>query len=171
MVEPADVRDRPELELQVRSPHAIGDQLGSGSHALSITRQGKVIALLRKPRTLELVVSKLGPRGGCVLGAVARGHHPKGRSQISWNLHVPGHLLTPGTYMGELVTVLPRGATSDGPAVMFKLYYPQRTDPRCSHQPARSRLPPAAAAKTGNGPVSSVDHQGNTTGGPMRTLP
>ncbi|MBV9364863.1 MAG: hypothetical protein JO286_20590 [Solirubrobacterales bacterium] len=96
----------------------------SGPHALSITRQGKVIALLRKPRTLELLVSKLGPRGGRLLGAVALGSHPKGRSQIDWNLHVAGRRLAAGTYMAELVTVLAGGATSDGPAVTFKLDYP-----------------------------------------------
>ena len=96
----------------------------SGPHALTITRQGKVIALLRKPRTLELLVSKLGPRGGRLLGAVVLGHHPKGRSQIDWNLHVAGHRLAGGTYTAELVAALPRGATSDGPAVTFKLDFP-----------------------------------------------
>jgi hypothetical protein len=96
----------------------------SGPLALSMTRQGKVIALLRKPRTLALLVSKLGPRGGRLLGAVAVGHHPKGRSQIDWNLGVAGHRLAPGTYMAELVTSLPRGETSDGPAVTFKLDSP-----------------------------------------------
>jgi hypothetical protein len=93
----------------------------SGPHALSLTRHGQVLALLRKPRTLELLVFKLGPRGGRLLGAVALGDHPKGRSQIGWNLRVAGRPLAAGTYTAELVAVLPRGATSNGPAVTFKL--------------------------------------------------
>ena len=97
---------------------------GSGPHALSLTRRGKVIAVLRKPRTLALLVSKLDPRGGRLLGAVALGHHPKGRSQIDWNLQVAGRRLAAGTYMAELVTVLAGGATSDGPSVTFKLESP-----------------------------------------------
>ena len=96
----------------------------SGPHALSLTRHGEVLALLRKPRTLELLVFKLGPRGGRLLGAVALGQHPRGRSQIGWNLVVAGRRLAAGTYTAELVAVLPRGATSDGPAVTFKLDSP-----------------------------------------------
>ncbi len=96
----------------------------SGPHALSITRRGEVLALLRRPRTLELLVFRLGRRGGRLLGAVALGPHLKGRSQIRWNLHVAGHRLAGGTYMAELVAALPGGASSDGPAVTFKLEYP-----------------------------------------------
>ena len=97
---------------------------GSGPHALSLTRHGAVLALLRKPRTLELLVFKLGPRGGRLLGAVALGDHRKGRSQIGWNLRVAGRRLAAGTYMAQLVAVLAGGATSDGPGVTFKLNYP-----------------------------------------------
>jgi hypothetical protein len=89
-----------------------------------LTRQGEVLALLRKPRTLELLVFKVGSRGGRPLGAVTLGQHPRGRSLIAWNLHVAGHRLTPGTYMAELVTLLAGGAISDGPSVSFKLDSP-----------------------------------------------
>ena len=54
---------------------------GSGPHGLSLTRRGEVLALLRKPHELELLVFKLGRRGR-LLGAVALGHHTKGRSLI-----------------------------------------------------------------------------------------
>ncbi|MBV9714839.1 MAG: hypothetical protein JOZ64_05635 [Solirubrobacterales bacterium] len=95
----------------------------SGPHALSITRRGEVLALLRRPRTLELLVFRLGRRGGRLLGAVALGHHRKGRSRIRWNLHLAGHRLAAGTYMAELVAALPHGTTT-GPAVTFNLPYP-----------------------------------------------
>ena len=100
-------------------------ELGTGSspHGLSLTRNGEVLALLRKPRTIALLVFKLG-RHGRLLGAVPLGRHPKGRSQIDWNVRVAGHRLAPGTYMAELVAALPRGATTDGPNVTFTLTYP-----------------------------------------------
>lgn len=94
-----------------------------GPHALSLTRRGQVLALLRKPRNLELLVFRLG-RHGRLLGAVGLGHHPKGRSLIRWNMRVAGRRLAAGTYMAELVAARGRGATSDGPSVTFKLTYP-----------------------------------------------
>jgi hypothetical protein len=96
---------------------------GPGPHALSLTRRGHVLALLRKPRNLELLVFRLG-RHGRLLGAVGLGHHPKGRSLIRWNMRVTGRRLAAGTYTAELVAALGRGAASDGPSVTFKLTYP-----------------------------------------------
>lgn len=96
---------------------------GSGPHGLSLTRHGQVLALLRKPRNLELLVFKLG-RHGRLLGVVALGQHRKGRSLIRWNMRVAGRRLAAGTYMAELVAALGRGATSDGPSVTFKLTFP-----------------------------------------------
>jgi hypothetical protein len=46
-------------------------------HALSLTSRGTVLALLRKPRTLELLVFQRG-RHGHLLGPVALGSHPAG---------------------------------------------------------------------------------------------
>jgi hypothetical protein len=93
---------------------------GSSPHALSLTGHGDVLALLRNPRTIELLVFKLGPREH-LLGAVPLGHHPKGRSLIHWNLHVAGQRLAPGSYLAELVAALGHGATSAGPIVKFTL--------------------------------------------------
>ncbi len=94
-------------------------------HGLSLTRRGDVLALLRKPRTLELFVFKLGLRGR-LLDAVALGHHPVGRSRISWDLRVGGHRLRVGRYIAELVAVFGHGATSDGPSVTFRLTHDGR---------------------------------------------
>ncbi|MBV9197835.1 MAG: hypothetical protein JO168_27175 [Solirubrobacterales bacterium] len=97
---------------------------GAGSpHALSLTRRGDVLALLRKPRRLELLVVEHGRRHG-LLGAVPLGRHPKGRSLIAWNLRVGGRRLGAGTYTAELVSMLADGATSAGPSVTFALDFP-----------------------------------------------
>jgi hypothetical protein len=90
-------------------------------HGFSLTSRGTVLALLRKPRTLELLVFQRG-RHGHLLGAVALGSHPRGLSRIRWNLRVGGRKLRAGTtYTAELVAVFGRGVTSDGPAVTFAL--------------------------------------------------
>lgn len=89
-------------------------------HALSLTSRGTVLALLRKPRTLELLVFQRG-RHGHLLGPVALGSHPRGLSRIRWNLRVGGRKLAAGTYTAELVAVFARGVTSDGPSVTFDL--------------------------------------------------
>src|SRR5262249_20167333 len=81
---------------------------------------GTVLALLRKPRTLELLVFQRG-RHGHLLGAVALGNHPRGLSRIRWNLRVDGKRLPAGTYTAELVAAFGRGVTSDGPSVTFGL--------------------------------------------------
>jgi hypothetical protein len=89
-------------------------------HGFSLTARGTVLALLRKPRTLELLVFQRG-RHGHLLGPVALGSHPRGLSRIRWNLRVAGKRLRAGTYTAELVAVFGRGVTSDGPAVTFDL--------------------------------------------------
>ena len=90
-------------------------------HGFSLTRNGTVLALLRKPRTLELLVFQLG-RHGHLLGPVALGNHPRGLSQIRWNLRVAGRKLRAGTtYTAELVAVFGQGVSSDGPSVTFDL--------------------------------------------------
>jgi hypothetical protein len=89
-------------------------------HGFSLTRNGTVLALLRKPRTLGLLVFQRG-RHGHLLGLVALGSHPRGLSRIPWNLRVRGRRLRAGTYTAELVATFGRGVTSDGPSVTFDL--------------------------------------------------
>jgi hypothetical protein len=93
---------------------------GGSPHGFSLTRRGDVLALLHKPRTLELLVFEHGGRES-LLGAVALGDRRAGRSQIHWDLRVDGHRLHAGRYSAELVTVLGRGATTSGPSVRFVL--------------------------------------------------
>jgi hypothetical protein len=89
-------------------------------HGFSLTRNGTVLALLRQPRTLELLVFQRG-RHGHLLGPVALGSHPRGLSRIRWNLRVGGKRLLPGSYTAELVAAFGRSVTSDGPSVTFDL--------------------------------------------------
>jgi hypothetical protein len=89
-------------------------------HALSLTSRGTVLALLRKPRSIELLVFTRG-RHAHLLGSVALGRHPRGLSRIRWNLRVGGRKLRAGSYTAELVAVFGRGVTSDGPSVAFDL--------------------------------------------------
>jgi hypothetical protein len=89
-------------------------------HGFSLTAKGTVLALLRKPRTLELLIFQRG-RHGHLLGPVALGSHPQGLSRIRWNLRVGGKRLRAGSYTAELVAVFGRGVISDGPAVIFDL--------------------------------------------------
>jgi hypothetical protein len=89
-------------------------------HGFSLTSRGTVLALLRKPRTLELLVFQRG-RHGHLLGAVALGNRRRGLSRIRWNLRVAGHKLRAGIYTTELVAVFGHGVTSDGPSVTFDL--------------------------------------------------
>jgi hypothetical protein len=89
-------------------------------HGFSLTRNGTVLALLRKPRTIGLLVFQLG-RHGHLLGLVPLGNHPRGLSRIRWSLRVGGKRLHAGTYIAELVATFGRGVTSDGPSVTFDL--------------------------------------------------
>jgi hypothetical protein len=89
-------------------------------HGFSLTSKGVVLALLRKPRTLGLLVFRLG-RHGHLLGLVPLGNHPKGLSRIRWKLRVGGRKLRAGAYTAELVAVFGRGVTSNGPSVTFDL--------------------------------------------------
>lgn len=96
---------------------------GGSPHALSLTRRGRVIALLRKPRRLELLVFEHGRRKS-LLGSIPLGRQPAGRSIINWNLRLAGHRLPAGRYLAELVAVFAPGLTSSGPTVTFGLAFP-----------------------------------------------
>jgi hypothetical protein len=92
----------------------------AGPHALSLTRTGEIVALLHKPRTLELIVFQLGPRAHR-LGTVKLGYAPAGLSRRHWNLRVQRHRLNAGTYIAELAAVTGHGSTAGGPGVTFSL--------------------------------------------------
>jgi hypothetical protein len=102
--------------------HTLADRfVAAGSpHGFSLTRNGSVLALLRQPRALELLVFQRG-RHGHLLGPVALGSRPRGLSRIRWNLRVGGRKLRAGSYTAELVAVFGRGVTSNGPSVTFDL--------------------------------------------------
>ena len=92
-----------------------------GPQALTLTRTGEVLALLHKPRKLQLAVFNLGPHAH-QLGTVKLGPAPAGRSRFHWNLSVAGHRLTDGTYIAELLATRARGkAIAGGPGVTFVL--------------------------------------------------
>lgn len=95
----------------------------AGPHGFSLTHSGNVLALLHKPRALELFVFELSRRAHLV-GAVKLGRAPAGSSRRHWNLRVAGHRLPAGTYLAELAAVPGRGLVSGGPGVTFKLTYP-----------------------------------------------
>ena len=86
-----------------------------GPHALTLTSNGEVLALLHKPRELRLIVFALGRKAHRV-GTVALGSAPAGRSRFVWDLRVAGHRLPAGTYTAELAAA---GSTSGGPGVLF----------------------------------------------------
>jgi hypothetical protein len=88
-----------------------------GPHGLTLTRSGEVIAVLHKPRDLRLTVFELGHKAHLV-GTVALGSAPVGRSRFAWNLRVAGHRLPAGTYTAELTAA---GSTTGGPGVVFKV--------------------------------------------------
>ncbi|MBV9335840.1 MAG: hypothetical protein JO243_08085 [Solirubrobacterales bacterium] len=92
-----------------------------GPHALSLTRNGDVLALLHQPRTLELAVFSLGAHAH-QLGTVRLGPAPAGRSRFHWNLSVAGHRLARGAYIAELLAIPAHGrAIAGGPGVTFAL--------------------------------------------------
>ena len=93
---------------------------GGSPHALSISPDGRMIVLLRKPRKLELLLFEHG-RHRSLIGTIALGHHLAGRSAVDWDLHVGAHRLRPGRYTAELVAAFASGATSPGPSVTFDL--------------------------------------------------
>ena len=59
---------------------------------------GTVIAVLKKPKTLGLLVQIVKHGHANVVGVVPLGHHPAGTSRIHWNLRVNGKPLGKGTY-------------------------------------------------------------------------
>jgi len=85
-------------------------------HGLSLTRKGDVLALLRQPRDLRLIVFKLG-RHAHMVGTVALGDARAGFSRFAWRLRVGRHRLPAGTYTAELVAA----GSSSGPGVVFSV--------------------------------------------------
>jgi hypothetical protein len=87
----------------------------------------EVLAQLRKPRTLVLLVyltpkpvsQRHAPPPLKLLGRVALGHHPAGLSQITWGLRVHGHRLGAGDYLAELEALIGDELTTGGPTVDF----------------------------------------------------
>ncbi|MGO9901550.1 MAG: hypothetical protein ACLP0J_18125 [Solirubrobacteraceae bacterium] len=86
---------------------------------LSLTAKGNVLAQLRKPRTLVLLVYRTPKPSGhlTLLGRVALGQHPAGLSQITWGLRVHGHRLGAGAYRAELEALIDSELTTGGPTV------------------------------------------------------
>jgi hypothetical protein len=103
----------------------------AGPHGLSLTRRGDVVALLRQPRALGLLVFKLGSQAH-LLGAVTLGHAAAGRSEFRWRLRVNGRRLRAGTYLAELVARVGRGRTVAGSGVTFALAHTGRIRVRSS---------------------------------------
>ncbi|HEY2657794.1 MAG TPA: hypothetical protein VGI55_18565 [Solirubrobacteraceae bacterium] len=81
----------------------------AGPRGISLTRRGDGVAVLRKPRTLELVVFTLG-RHAHRLGVVTLGHAAQGLPRLSWGLRLARRRLSAGTYLVELVGRLGVGA-------------------------------------------------------------
>jgi hypothetical protein len=79
-----------------------------------------VLALLRRPRTLKLLVSEHGQRER-LPGAVALGRRPEGAVADSLDLRVRGRRLRAGSYTTELVALFGAAGTSDSPGVAFRL--------------------------------------------------
>ena len=96
-------------------------------HGFSLTAKGNVLAQLRKPRTLVLLVyltpkppaQRHTPPSLKLLGRVALGQHPAGLSQITWGLRVHGHRLAAGHYLAELEALIDGDLTTGGPTVNF----------------------------------------------------
>lgn len=61
-----------------------------------------VIAVLRKPRTLVLLVEAVHGHRRVIVGLVRLGRHLAGTARIHWNLRVDRHPLPPGTYQVSL---------------------------------------------------------------------
>jgi hypothetical protein len=68
-------------------------------------RGATVTAVLRKPRTLVLLVQAVRHRRPFLVGLVALGHRRAGTARIHWNLSVNGRSLRPGTYQISLSSV------------------------------------------------------------------
>ena len=96
-------------------------------HGFSLTAKGNVLAQLRKPRTLDLLVystpkppaPRHTPPPLKLLGRVALGQHPAGLSQIACGLRVHGRRLGAGHYLADLEALIGRALTTGGPTVTF----------------------------------------------------
>jgi hypothetical protein len=88
---------------------------------LSLTAKGDILARLRKPRTLVLLVYSERHAHKRLLGRVALGNHPAGVSRIRWGLRVDGHRLGPGDYLAELEARIGASLTVGGPTVSFEV--------------------------------------------------
>jgi len=88
----------------------------------SLTAEGDILAQLRKPRTLVLLVyptAKPSAQHLKLLGRVPLGHHQAGLSQITWGLRVHGHRLGTGHYLAGLEARIDGALTTGGPTVHF----------------------------------------------------
>jgi hypothetical protein len=75
--------------------------------ALGIRKRGATVtAVLKKPKTLALLVRVVKPRRSLLVGLVPLGHHKAGTSKIHWNLNVNGKLLGSGTYKVSLSSLI-----------------------------------------------------------------
>ncbi|MGO9753160.1 MAG: hypothetical protein ACLP8S_31840 [Solirubrobacteraceae bacterium] len=93
-------------------------------HGFSLTAKGNVLAQLRKPRALVLLVyatPKPSAQHLTLLGRVALGQHPAGLSRITWGLRVHGHRLGAGHYLAELEARIDGALTTGGPTVHFDI--------------------------------------------------
>jgi len=94
---------------------------------LSLTANGNILARLRKPRTLVLLVYSDQHGHQRLLGRVALGNHPAGLSRIKWGLRVDGHRLGAGGYLAELEGRLSGTAlTTGGPTAGFQITHAGR---------------------------------------------
>ncbi len=91
-------------------------------HGFSLTAEGNVVAQLRKPRTLVLLVyatPKPSAQHLNLLARVALGRQHAGLSRIAWGLRVRGHRLGAGDYLAELEAWIDGALTTGGPIVQF----------------------------------------------------
>ena len=91
-------------------------------HGFSLTAEGNVVAQLRKPRTLVLLVyatPKASAQHLNLLARVALGRQHAGLSRIAWGLRVRGHRLGAGDYLAELEAWIDGALTTGGPIVQF----------------------------------------------------
>jgi hypothetical protein len=113
------------LAMAIGSSPSIGADIAP--HGFSLTAQGNILAQLRKPRTLLLLVYSMpkppvqrqAPPSLRLFGRVALGQHPAGLSRITWGLRVHGHRLGAGHYLAELEARIGTALTTGGPTVKF----------------------------------------------------
>ena len=125
-----------DSELEKYTPSA------APPHGFSLTAKGNILAQLRKPRTLVLLVyptAKPSAQHLELLGRVALGHHHEGLSRITWGLRVHGHRLGAGHYLAELEARIDGALTAGGPTVHFDVGKSGKLTIVAQSCPARAR--------------------------------